>query len=207
MRDGSGRFGSNSSAPERLVGQPLRFRPDRLTAVAARSVVRRTCIPGSRATRSGSTTTEQLFDAVQVATAAHSTLRIRGRIHLAAADLAARVQVGAVGDAAVVLGDAEHVRGVIERGEVGELGHVLRPGRPDAVIAAMHRDDGRYPVTIVGDVPPDRLAADQLDVARVRRPDGEADRRRLAVRVRACWRPDDGSASGNGARSGRRRVT
>ena len=108
------------------------------------------------------------------------------RIDPAAADLAAGVKIGAVGDRAVVLGDAEHVRGVVEPGVVGEGGGIGHIGRPDAVFAAMHRNGCRHPAAVVPDVAASHLAAHQLDIAGVGRPHGKADRRRLlhAVRVK-----------------------
>ncbi len=103
--------------------------------------------------------------------------RARGfRIDVAAADLATGVEVGAIGDRAVLTGDAEHVRRVVEPGEVGKGRIVGEVGCPDAALAAVHGDGGGHPAAVVPDVAAVDLAADELDRARVRRPDREADR-------------------------------
>ena len=61
------------------------------------------------------------------------------RVSGAAADLAAGVQVGAVGDAAVILDDAEHVGAVIE-GEEARQPRIGQVGFPHTVTGGPHRD-------------------------------------------------------------------
>ena len=79
---------------------------------------------------------------------------------------------------------------MVESGEVGELGRIRQIRRPDAVFAAAHRDRRPDAAAVVADVPASQggvdkharpslgklaldTAANQLDIARVRRPDGE----------------------------------
>src|SRR5271166_5035045 len=76
-------------------------------------------------------------------------LRVLGWVDAAAADLAAGIEVAAVGDLTVVLGDAEHVEGVAPWPELGEIPGVGCVGAPHAVALAVHGDSRAYPAIIV----------------------------------------------------------
>lgn len=93
-----------------------------------------------------------------------------------APDLAARVEVGAIGDAAVILRYAKHVELVVPTGEIPERG-IGGIARPDAVVALGKRERVLHPAAIVPDVAGDRLADDGVGRACVRRPDGKAQHR------------------------------
>ena len=88
----------------------------------------------------------------------------------------------------VVLGDAEHVEGVVAWPEVGEIGRVSEVGVPHAVLIAMHWDHGADAAPVVPDIPTRavvlarKLAPHELDVPRIRRPYGEAQRGRSPTR-------------------------
>ena len=98
-----------------------------------------------------------------------------GRIGVAAPDLAAGVQVGAVGDAAIILDDPEHVGAVVEPEEARQL-RIGQVGFPHTVAGGPHRDGlPDNPGAVVGDVADRGVAEDDRNLLCVGRPHRELD--------------------------------
>ena len=98
-----------------------------------------------------------------------------GWVLAAAADLAAGINIAAIGNRTIFPGDAEHVGGMVEAGEAGQRRRIGHRGRPDAVLDSMHRNGRRDALSAVRDITPDRFAAHHFDALGVRCPDRKAD--------------------------------
>ncbi len=160
-------------APKFILIGPIGFRPDRIAV--------RVQLPKRARDPFGIDHYRAAFRPVQVLAGAVPR-RFTGfggiGVLAATADLAAGIEVGAIGDRAVLAGDAEQVGGVIETGETRQFGRVADAGGPDAILISVHRNNGGDAAPVVPDIAARRFAAHQLHVARVRRPHRKADGRR-----------------------------
>ena len=192
-----------SAADDRHRIHPARSPPRKPAAFRARPLRRKSSV-----TRSGSTTTEQLLEPSR-SSAPAAPGGVGLRVDTTPADLAAGIEVGAIGHRAIILSDPEHVRGVIKGRKTGKFGwHRLRLVVQMPSSTAVHGNNGRNPPSIVIDIPsvtsrPPGLAADQFHIAGLWRPHRKTDRRGSRQSTKACWRPACGNGSGNTARSGR----